>query len=149
MYVSHPQPDCPRFTNKFRQRFRVPYSEFLSLLSLVKDHVLFIRWLRRDATGKESSPIELLLLGSLRYLGRGWTFDDLEESTGINEETHRQFFHVFISWGSSSLYKSMLRCLLPLKKLTIALMRWQLLVSMAVLDPLMQHMLVLKNVLGV
>jgi hypothetical protein len=35
------------------------------------------------------------VLGSLRYLGRGWTFDDLEEATGISEEVHRVFFHRF------------------------------------------------------
>jgi hypothetical protein len=37
-----------------------------------------------------------MLLGTLRYLGREWTFDDLEEAMLIDEETHRQFFHHFI-----------------------------------------------------
>ena len=32
-------------------------------------------------------------------------FDDIEESTGIDEETHRQFFHCFIEVGSSHLFK--------------------------------------------
>ena len=41
----------------------------------------FPRWMAKDATGKISSPLELLILGSLRYLGRGFTFDDLEEAT--------------------------------------------------------------------
>jgi len=31
------------------------------------------------------------LLGALYYLGHGWDFDDLEEATNINKETHRQF----------------------------------------------------------
>jgi hypothetical protein len=43
-------------------------------------------------------------LGTLRYLGQGLTFDDLEEYTAINEETHRQFFHKFIAFGSTTLY---------------------------------------------
>jgi len=30
------------------------------------------------------------------YLGRGWTFDDIEENTGISQETHRQFFHALL-----------------------------------------------------
>mmetsp|Transcript_22844 Transcript_22844/g.49849 ORF Transcript_22844/g.49849 Transcript_22844/m.49849 type:complete len:89 (+) Transcript_22844:2536-2802(+) len=34
-----------------------------------------------ECVGKESTPLELLMLGSLRYIGHGWTFDDLEEST--------------------------------------------------------------------
>jgi hypothetical protein len=36
------------------------------------------------------------MLGSLRYVGRGWTFDDLEEASGISEESHRVFFHAFV-----------------------------------------------------
>ena len=57
-----------------------------------------------DACGRLASPIELLLLGVLRYLGRRYTFDDLEESTSISEEVHRVFFHKFIYWGSTFLY---------------------------------------------
>ena len=45
------------------------------------------------------------LLGSLRCLGRGWTFDDLEEQTAISQEVHRCFFHVFIKWASDDLFQ--------------------------------------------
>jgi hypothetical protein len=71
---------------------------------MAKESELFKRWLGFDAVGKAASPIELMVLGVLRYLGRGWTFDDLEESTAIGEETHRQFFHVFIEWGHTFLF---------------------------------------------
>ena len=50
------------------------------------------------------SPIELLLLGSLRYLGRGITFDDVEESTFISRHDHRDFFHRFVAFGANKLY---------------------------------------------
>ena len=50
-----------------------------------------------------------MLLGSLRYIGRGWTFDDIEECTAIHEETHRQFFHVFLHWGSTTLFAAHVR----------------------------------------
>lgn len=68
---------------KFRRRFRMPYDQFKVLLSMVMAHEYFARWTRRNAAGKKPSPIELLLLGALRYLGRGLTFDDLEECTAI------------------------------------------------------------------
>lgn len=55
--------------------------------------------------GKKCSPIELLLLGSLRYLGRGWTFGDLEENTAISAGAKCQFFHASILWGSTTPYK--------------------------------------------
>jgi hypothetical protein len=72
---------------------------------------LFNRWKATNSNGeirrlgnKKISPIELLLLGSLRFLGRGWTLDDLEESTFIHREVHRVFFHQFIEFGASMLY---------------------------------------------
>ena len=105
LYVESPNVECRKFQNKFRRRFRLPFSEYQALLCDVKDHELFSRWNNFDAVGDAPSPIELLLLGALRYLGRGWTFDDIEESTVVHEETHRQFFHVFILFGSTSLYE--------------------------------------------
>jgi hypothetical protein len=104
MYVDAPDLESAKFRKKFRRRFRCKHDGFLQITSLVKDSGLFDRWQGTDCTGKEASPIELLILGSLRYLGRGWTFDDLEESTSISEETHRQFFHVFIHFGSTYLF---------------------------------------------
>jgi hypothetical protein len=48
--------------------------------------------------------VELLLLGTLRYLGHGWAFDDCEESTVIDKDVHCCFFHAFIRFGYSVLY---------------------------------------------
>jgi DDE superfamily endonuclease len=105
MYVKSPALEDPKFNVKFRRRFRIPFGEYIKLLEMVKSHhQIFGRWCRRDCFGNRSSPIELLLLGALRYLGRGLTFDDLEEFTAIDEETHRQFFHKFIEYGSTVLY---------------------------------------------
>ena len=56
-----------------------------------------------SCTKKESSPLGQMILGSLRYLGRGWTFDDCDEATADREETHRRFFHQFITIGSTIL----------------------------------------------
>jgi hypothetical protein len=104
-YVLHPQHDCNKFNKKFRRRFRCDYSSYLLILDLVKQNDLFSRWHNKfDAVGRECSPIELLLLGTLRYLCRGWCFDDLEENTSISEEIHRVFFHIFIKWGHKQLY---------------------------------------------
>jgi len=53
---------------------------------------------------RKASHIELLLLGSLQYLGRGWTFDDLEESMFISRDVHRCFFHHFCAFDAQKLY---------------------------------------------
>jgi hypothetical protein len=104
-YVESPMVEDDKFQKKFRRRFRCKYDSYLKLMTKVLDSELFRRWLSVDCIGRQSSPIELMVLGSLRYLGRGWTFDDLEEATSIAEETHRQFFHVFIEWGRSTLFQ--------------------------------------------
>jgi hypothetical protein len=101
-YVKHPQMDKPKFLRKFRRRFRLPYTTFAELVSICKEakgddgNLFFRRWMSSDFAGGPSSPLELMILGWLRYLGSGWTFNDIEEATGISEEMHYQFFHVFI-----------------------------------------------------
>ena len=49
--------------------------------------------------------ISLLILSTIRYLGRGWTFDDLEEATDIGQECHRLFSCICKIWQRSFLCK--------------------------------------------
>jgi hypothetical protein len=96
-----------RFLKKFRRRFRCPYPLYLELCDLaINDPYYFRRWKpgTTDAVGRESAPIHLMILTSLRYLGRGWTFDDCEEATAVSEDVCRVFFHEFISFGKNVLY---------------------------------------------
>ena len=87
-----------RKAKKFRRRFRLPYDKYLELLQKVKANTIFESHMGTSGKNQtKAKPIELLVLGSLRYLGRGWTFDDLEANTGIGEETFRRFFHKFLS----------------------------------------------------
>ena len=104
LYVTN-QPSTTREQNLFRQRFRLTYDAFNRLLQDVRNHVIFSRWSKFDAVGDPPVPMELLLLGFLRYVGRGFTFDDLEECTAISRETHRQFMNTFIKYGSSVMWK--------------------------------------------
>ena len=104
LYVENPPLHNKQFCKKFRRRFRMPYEQYRELCEEVIQDPLFKKWRTVDCTGKRSSPIELLLLGSLRYLGHGFTFDDCGENTAISEETHRRFFHVFIEFGSTVLF---------------------------------------------
>ena len=105
-YVVYPNISCRRFQQKFRFRFRLPHESFTFLLARLSRSEDFCRWTSEKPLRNkdERSPISLLLLGTLRYLGRGWTFDDLEEATGISEEVHRNFFHAFVKFGREKLY---------------------------------------------
>jgi len=86
---------------KFRERFRLPYPNFLQLVVSVSKSELFDGWCGHKRNNKQASPIELLVLGSLRYLGCGWTFYDVEENIAISKEVHRTFFHRFVEFGST------------------------------------------------
>jgi hypothetical protein len=105
---------------KFRRRFRLPYHCYLDLLDIIKKaededgELYFRRWMSCNALGVPSSPIQLMLLGALRYLGRGLTFDDIEEATCISEEVHRIFLNVFTKFGKDYLYP---RWIVPPKNL--------------------------------
>ncbi|KAG7342192.1 DDE superfamily endonuclease [Nitzschia inconspicua] len=109
MYVAHPQINSAKFHRRFRARFRMPYQSYEDLCDLVIEHVdeYFARWTpgKTDAVGNPCAPIELLVLTALRYLGRGWTFDDLSENTAISEEVIRLFFHQFIKFGAEVLFE--------------------------------------------
>ena len=108
MYVESPHLDNPRFHKIFRRRFRMPFESFKALVVIAQDDPLFKRWKEgaRDVAGQLAAPLPLLILCALRYLGRGWTFDDLSESTGISEEVIRVFFHAFLWFGSTTLYQA-------------------------------------------
>lgn len=44
--------------------------------------------------------LSLLVLGALRILGSGCTFDAIKELTCVSQDTHRNFFHnTFCTWG--------------------------------------------------
>ncbi len=107
MYIESPDLDNTRFHRTFRRCFRMPYNNFKDLVALATQSNIFERWKQGkcDAVGQGSKPLPLLILCALRYLGRGWTFDDLSENTGISEEVIRVLFHKFILFGSTELYK--------------------------------------------
>lgn len=105
MYVNNPLIARDKsMYDKFRNRFRLPYNNYLELVDMCRNDYRFDKWCGVKKNKKKASPIELLVLGALRYLGRGFTFDDIEECTAISTEVHRVFFHVFTDYGRQVLY---------------------------------------------
>ena len=89
---------------QFRRRFRMPYTEFKGLVTLAREQQWFPHYERVNACKQPGIPLDLFILGSLRYLGRGWTFDDIAEATGVSEESHRIFFALFVKACRKYLY---------------------------------------------
>ena len=84
LYVIGPDLEDPKFHSTFRDRFRLPYHCYRQLVDEAKERDWFPRWSGIDCCGSPATPLDLLVLGSLRYLGRGWTFDDLVETTAVS-----------------------------------------------------------------
>jgi hypothetical protein len=78
----------------------MPYDQFIQFVSDSKQNNWFPHWSKCNS----KAPIELLILGGFQYLGQGWTFDDLEESTMISGEVHCNYFHALIQVGANILY---------------------------------------------
>ena len=110
IYVQNP-PSSIHIRKLFWQRFCLTYDSFLSLLSDLKAHIFFSWWSNEDIYGYPPSYIALLLLGSLRYIGWYFTFDNIEETNGISRELNQSVFHIFILYGSIVLYN--LNVLIP------------------------------------
>ena len=79
----------------FRVRFRLPYKTFKEMVEECRNSPSCWWEERPDAAGRPPVPVELLLLGALRVLGRGWVWDDVVEATHISETVLRGFFKRF------------------------------------------------------
>ena len=79
---------------KFKRRYRMLYESWKDFVEKLNDSPIFKRWKREvtDIAGRPVSSLEMLSLGALKYLGRKYAFDDLEEMTFISERTHGKFF---------------------------------------------------------
>ncbi len=78
-----------KLQKSIRNPFRLPYQQFLELVEIICKDGLFVRWCGLKKNNKNVSPVELLVLGLLCYIGHGWTFDDCKESTAIDKDVHR------------------------------------------------------------
>jgi hypothetical protein len=93
-YIDDPQPGNQHWAKEFRQNFCLPYASYVMILDMISSDQskgLFDRWKTNsncneseNKNNKNVPPIELLLLGSLRYLERGWTFDNMRDVTYIS-----------------------------------------------------------------
>jgi Plant transposon protein len=101
-------PDHPN-ARLFTYRFSFAFEAVKELIAKVKESGEHFWKQKRDAAGRESSPIELLVLGSLRILTRNVTLDDLHEQTFISAEVHRCFFTKFMKWYSSRVFPEVVK----------------------------------------
>ena len=93
----------------FAYRFSFSLISVRELVSKIKEKEENFWKKKYDAAGREASPIELLVLGSLRILTRNVTLDDLYEQTYISSEVHRFFFGKFMHWYSSRVFPEVVK----------------------------------------
>ena len=91
--------ECSPQGKKFRRRFRVPYVIFEYIRDEI-DELYYSDRKKTDVRGRALVDVQLLVLGALRYVATGCTFDALDELTCVAGETHRVFIRdIFSNWG--------------------------------------------------
>lgn len=79
----------------FRQSFMAPMALYRVLereLPLIEPSLLQ----QTDCTGRPGHPLNVKLLDSLRRLGTGRSFQDLDDHTRMSIESQRQTFNTFL-----------------------------------------------------
>jgi len=79
----------------FQRRFRISFGLFEYILKWVISWVAESRKSDTDVSGRDSVPLDLLLLGVLRMLGRGTCADGITELSAISETKMLSFFKEF------------------------------------------------------
>ena len=106
LYVGRPAIERLDFHQNFRNKFRLPYDLFLSMVREISEHAAFTQWSNKmDCTGIAGTPIELLLLGTLRILGRDCKFDCIASQIKVSIATIHSFFHKFCLYGATTLFE--------------------------------------------
>lgn len=91
-----------------KKKFSIPYTQFYNLVNEIRRDKWFPHGVGSEAksrSGKPGCDLGLLVLGTLRVLGRAFYFDDLDLETGISGECHRKFFHEYVLYFISTCTK--------------------------------------------
>ena len=83
-----------RAAKEFRRSFRLPYPVYLDIVKLAREE----KWYHDQITnvcGQPMPSLELMILGVLRVLGGGYSFNNIREGNGACEASNRNFFHMF------------------------------------------------------
>ena len=82
-----------RHGKQFRRRFGIPFALYQRI---VTDAAVWFPP-KPDAFGRLPVPIELKVLGSLRILAKGSSFDGIAELSMMHESTMQEWHHKFLS----------------------------------------------------
>ena len=94
-------PDMEESLNQFEKRFRITYTTFLLLNDKIKE--AGFQKCNSVRPEKQQADLRLLLMGSLKVLGSGFTFTDVSDLCGVSQESLRVFFHSFCSYISTNI----------------------------------------------
>jgi hypothetical protein len=93
----------------FRHRFSHSFNSVHERVAKIQGGNHYLWKNKTNNAGKLLSPIELLVLGSLRILTRNATLDDLAEQIFISNEVHRCFFIKFMTWYSTVVFPTVVK----------------------------------------
>ena len=102
-----PASEYPAFYERFADHFMVTLPMWKEMVSNARASGSFpkrdiLSWGRGGH--KVRSPLDIMMLGALRVLSKGWGFKEVSELTFISRQTHQDFFREFTQYGSRVLY---------------------------------------------
>jgi hypothetical protein len=93
----------------FNNRFSHSFNSVVEIVAKIQESEHMFWKAGHDCTGKESSPIHLLVLCSLRMLTRNLTLDELQEDTFISSSVISSFFKKFMKWYAEVVFPEVVR----------------------------------------
>ena len=102
-----PPDDYPAFYERFAEQFLLTVDMWKHLVSEARRTASFPK---RDVMSYGHggylcrSPLDIMVLGALRVLAKGWGFAEVQECTFISAEVHRVFFREFTAYCSRVLF---------------------------------------------
>ena len=98
-YTDYVERGSPPYSAKllktFKRRFKMPFTAFKDIVTEAKEKEWFPDYEENYAFGQKNVTLEMLILTSIRFLGRGCAVDEISGLSGISEKAIRKFYKAF------------------------------------------------------
>lgn len=84
-----------RLLKTFKRRFKMPFTAFKDIVKEAQEKEWFPDYEENYAFGQKNVTLDMLILTSIRFLGRGCPVDEISGLSGISEKAIRKFYKAF------------------------------------------------------
>ena len=88
-------PHGAKLLKTFKKRFNMTFVTFQDLVKKAKDNEWFPDYEKDYTFGQKNVSLDILILTSVRFMGRGGEVDELADLAGVSEKSIRKFYKAF------------------------------------------------------